>query len=226
MTRPPRQLVFQLDSGPAFDAANYLVTPSNEQAHSFLTGWPDWPSRSALLVGPHGSGKSHLTAIWSEQADAAIVDARRLTLAAVDEIEGAVAVENIDANGSQDKILFHLLNSAREKKFWLLLTASQVPNLIWPKLADLASRLRALPVAELFAPDDALVRAVLVKLFHDRQLAVDAEVVDYISRRMHRSLGVARDLVAALDEEALSLGRRVTRPIASEVMARFEEIEE
>jgi chromosomal replication initiation ATPase DnaA len=219
----PRQLTLPLDHAAKFTAEDFLVSPANEAVHRIVTAWPNWPSRGLLIVGPPGSGKSHLVAIWAERAEAAVHEAEKLTVDLIAELpeNTALAVENIDFPGCSENNLFHLMNTAREKGLWLALTASQAPSLVWPTLPDLASRLRQLPMAELQPPDDGLVQAVLVKLFDDRQLVVDAEVIDYIARRMERSLGAAREVVAALDEEALALGRRVTKPVASAVLARL-----
>jgi chromosomal replication initiation ATPase DnaA len=133
----------------------------------------------------------------------------------------ALVVEDVDGAGASETVLFHLLNAARERGLWLLLTARRGPGESWPHLADLSSRLRAMPRAELDAPGDELVRAVLVKLFDDRQIVVAADVVDYIARNMERSLGAARATVAALDQEALALKRGITRSIAAAVMSRL-----
>ena len=219
----PRQLTLSLDLKGKFTAEDFLVAPANQAAHRIVTAWPDWPVRGLMISGPPGSGKSHLVAIWQEKTAARVYEASDLsegTIAALPE-SASVAIENIDVSGVSENLLFHCLNTAREKNLWIVLTASQTPNLIWPRLPDLASRLRQLPQAELQPPGDELVRAVLVKLFDDRQLAVDAEVIDYIAKRMERSLGAARELVAALDEESLALGRRVTKPVASTVLARL-----
>jgi chromosomal replication initiation ATPase DnaA len=219
----PRQLTFPLDMAAKFTAEDFLVAPANAAAHAAITAWPDWPAHGLLLSGPPGSGKSHLAAIWAERAGAPVVDAGSLTPEMISDLNAgaAIAVENIDFPDASEKILFHFMNAVKEQALWVLMTASQVPSLVWPKLPDLASRLRQLPGAVLQPPDDGLVRAVLVKLFDDRQLAVDAEVIDYVARRMERSLGAAREVVAALDEEALALGRRVTKPVASVVLARL-----
>lgn len=225
MTRAPRQLTFPLDGPPRFSAEDFLVTSANAAAHAILAAWPGWPARGLLIVGPEGSGKSHLAAIWAGMADAAIVEGAELTLDTISALrEGsALVLENADFPGVSEPHLFHLLNAMRERGLWIVLTASRGPDLLWPRLPDLASRLRALPRAELSPPGDDLVRAVLVKLFDDRQLAVEADVIDYVARRMERSLSAARDIVAALDDEALALGRRITRPVAAAVLARLDQ---
>jgi chromosomal replication initiation ATPase DnaA len=130
---------------------------------------------------------------------------------------GALVVEDLATWHVEERALFHLLNLAREQNANLLFTARSPPG-AWPvKLPDLVSRLRELPIVNLDPPDDALLRAVLVKLFADRQLAVDEALIAYLVTRMERSFAAARATVAALDREALRQQRPVTRALASEL---------
>jgi chromosomal replication initiation ATPase DnaA len=101
----------------------------------------------------------------------------------------------------------------------LLITASQHPGQWRVSLPDLRSRLRALPVAELGAPDDSLLRGVLVKLFADRQIAVEQSVISYLVVRMPRSLDAARVVVAEIDRKALEDKAEVSRPFVARILA-------
>lgn len=226
MTPAPRQLTFPLASGPRLGDQDFLVAPANRAAHALATAWPDWPVRAVLVAGDTGTGKSHLASIFAERSGGRFLSGHDLDEHALPPnlADAALAVD--DADQAPERALFHLLNAAREQGAWLFLTVHRLPGPDWPRLPDLASRLRALPNAELAPPDDDLMRLVIVKLFCDRQLMVDAEVVDYVARRMERSLAAARHLVAALDEEALARGRRITRSIAADVLARFDETED
>jgi chromosomal replication initiation ATPase DnaA len=119
--------------------------------------------------------------------------------------------------GADDRALFHLINLAREDNAALLFTARSAPT-TWPvAIPDLVSRLRALPVVTLRAPDDAMLRAVIVKLAADRQLALDESVVAFIATRIERSFAAARAAVIALDNEALRQRRAPTRALAAEI---------
>ena len=189
---------------------------------------PDWPDTILLLVGPRGSGKSHLASIWATNAHAWTIDATQITQDKVPHLvsNGALAIEDMDRGERDEAALFHLLNLAREKRAFLLITSETPPDRWSLRTPDLLSRLRLAPSVALEAPDDALLKAVLVKLFVDRQLVVDTSVVDYIALRIERSLAKASELVALLDREALSRGRRVSRAIAAEILGAAQETDE
>ena len=228
MRETPKQLAFDLPLDPRFGAEDFLVSPSNEHAYGLIESWPDWPDTILLLVGPRGSGKSHLASIWATNARAWTVDASGITQDKVPHLvsNGALAVEDMDRGERDEAALFHLLNLARERKASLLITCETPPDRWSLRTPDLLSRLRLAPSVSLEAPDDALLKAVLVKLFVDRQLVVDTSVVDYIALRIERSLAKASELVALLDREALSRGRRVSRAIAAEILGAAQETDE
>jgi chromosomal replication initiation ATPase DnaA len=228
MRETPKQLAFDLPLDPRFGAEDFLVSPSNEQAYGQIESWPDWPDTILVLVGPRGSGKSHLASIWATNAHAWTIDATEITQDKVPHLvsNGALAIEDMDRGERDEAALFHLLNLAREKRAFLLITSETLPDRWSLRTPDLLSRLRLAPSVALEAPDDALLKAVLVKLFVDRQLVVDTSVVDYIALRIERSLAKASELVALLDREALSRGRRVSRAIAAEILGAAQETEE
>ena len=220
MTSGPRQLALALPHAENFAREDFLSGPSNEAALRLVEQWPDWPARSAALVGPHGSGKSHLAAIWAGHAGARFLSGRALKATELPAAlaTGALVLEDLVPGELDERALFHLLNLAREEDAFLLLTARTAPAGWSVGIADLASRLRAIPAVTLSPPDDALWRAVLVKLFADRQLMIDASVVSYLATRLERSFAAARAAVDLLDREALRRQRPVTRALAAEVL--------
>jgi len=215
-----RQLALDLPVEPRFGAEDFLVSPSNEAAYAMVERWPDWPAPALIVSGPRGAGKSHLAAIWAERAGARVVTGAGLALAHPPALAaaGATLVEDADRVGAAEAQLFHLMNLLRETGGFLVLTAQTPPDLWDVTTPDLLSRLRLAPMVELAPPDDALMRAVLVKLLVDRQLVVDTALVDYVALRLDRSLDAARRFVAALDHEALARGRRVSRALAGDVL--------
>jgi chromosomal replication initiation ATPase DnaA len=204
-------------------SADFLISAANAEAFSLIDAWPAWPASTAVLSGPAGSGKTHLVEIWRSRSDASVLQACDLDNAVVDRLieQGSVAVENIHAAPIHEAALFHLLNLASERKASVLLTSRIAASMLSVALPDLVSRLRAARAVELGAPDDALLSAVLVKLFSDRQLSVDSGVIEYITRRMERSLEAANSLVELLDRDALAGGGPVSRKLASQTLTRL-----
>ena len=216
----PRQLAFALPHAESLTRDNFLEGPANAAGLALVDSWPEWPNRIMLLVGPEGSGKSHLAAIWAEEAGARSISAHALTAASVPGalVTGALVVEDLNASDFDERALFHLMNLAREDQAFVLITARVPPSAVQIELRDLRSRLRAVPVVSLLPPDDQLFRALIVKFCADRQMTIDESVVGYLATRIERSYAAVRRAVELLDGEALRLGRPVTRALAAELL--------
>jgi chromosomal replication initiation ATPase DnaA len=209
------QLVLPLETRSALGRADFIVAPGNERAVAFLDSYPNWPAPAAALYGPPACGKSHLAAVWAEKAGAKIVEAASLD---ADVPDGALVVENVTA-GVPQAALFALL----ERGAPLLLTA-QAPPSEWPQkfglsLPDLVTRARALLAFALWAPDDALLMGLAVKLFADRQLQVPESVVAHMIRNLERSPGAIRDFVAQADAVALAEKRPINISLIRDLLA-------
>ena len=218
-----RQLTLALPHRAALGREDFLVAPSNRAAVALIDSWPNWPAHAVLMIGPAGSGKSHLVEVWRGRSGAPRIEAERVGAAGVPELlrQGSLAIEDLPGPSLDERGLFHLHNLARESGVQLLLTSASRPGSWDLALPDLVSRLRAAPVVELGPPDDELLRGVLVKHFADRQLAVDESLLSYLIARMPRSLDAARLLVSEIDRVALEERAEVTRPLASRILAGF-----
>jgi len=216
----PRQLALALPHAESLTRDNFLEGPANTAGLALVERWPEWPNPIMLLIGPEGSGKSHLAAIWAEQAGARSTSAHALTPASVPAAlaTGALVVEDLNPSEADERALFHLMNLAREDGAFVLITARMPPSTFQIELRDLRSRLRAVPTVSLLPPDDALFRALIVKFCADRQMAVDESVVSYLATRIERSYAAARRAIELLDGEGLRLGRPVTRALAAELL--------
>lgn len=214
------QLALDLPHRAATGREDFLVSPANEAAVAAVDRWPDWPSPVLVLVGPPGSGKTHLADVWRTRSSAALTRAAGLDREQLPLLmrSGAVVVEDAPGDALDEVALFHLINMARESKGAVLITSQRFPAQWNIALPDLRSRLKAAQVAQLGDPDDALLRGVLVKLFADRQLNVGETVISYMIMRMERSLDTARHLVAAIDARALAEKAEITRAFVARVM--------
>jgi chromosomal replication initiation ATPase DnaA len=223
MISPPRQLTFGWRHSPSFAREDFLPAPSNRDALSAIELWPNWAGRMLTLVGPEGAGKSHLGAIWARASGAITLRGDALNDKDVEASRRAHALllEDADRASQSEALFFHLMNMALENNVWLLLTCRAAPDAWGLNTPDLLSRLRLAPLVRLTAPDIDLIEAVLFKLFSDRQLQVEPRVIAYVALRIERSLAAAREIVAMLDNEALTQGQRVTRAMASEALRKI-----
>jgi chromosomal replication initiation ATPase DnaA len=215
----PRQLVLALDHAESFAREDFLIGPSNIAALTLIERWPDWPDRIVALIGPEGCGKSHLAAIWAKATGARVLTAKLLEEGGLPTAlaTGALVLEDLAFAGLDERALFHLVNLAREQGAYMLIT-SRSPLTTFPvAIHDLASRMRAIPSVSLAAPDDSLLRSLIVKLAADRQLNVDDALVNYVANRIERSFVGARTAVARLDEEAMRQHRPITRALAAKL---------
>lgn len=218
-----RQLPFDLAQPTSYALADFIVAPSNADAFRFVEEWSEAAGHFAALVGPVGSGKSHLLAGWAAEVSAGVIapgdDISALKPGALYVIDD---VDQRTAGGSaayDDSFLFHLFNWSKEIGAKLLVSAATPPTQWNRALPDLMSRLGTLPVAVIDEPDDQLLMALLIKLFSDKQLQVDLDVIQYLLPRMDRSFAGAHRLVALMDRKALAERRRITKALARETLA-------
>jgi chromosomal replication initiation ATPase DnaA len=216
----PQQLPLDLGHVPGYSRDDLIVGSANRAAVDLVGCWPDWPSPVAILCGPAGSGKTHLAAIWSAEAGATVVDPAEIGRAAIAQGEaGPIVIDDIGGRQIDEAGLFHVINAVRSAGTQILMTSRLRPA-SWPvRLPDLASRLNAATVVEIAVPDDALLAAVITKLFADRQVSVEPHVVSFLIGRIERSLSAASRIVDLLDRAALERKGRITRALAAEVAA-------
>lgn len=220
------QIPFDFDHRPALGGEDFLVSPCNAEAVAWVERWPDWPGTALAIVGPQGAGKTHLAHVFQALSHAPVITAAILREQGVERVldrQPALVLEDVEAfvgpNGAGlEEDLLHLYNLAREGDVKLLLTALSAPARWNIALKDLSSRLNTAQVAEIRPPDDALLAALIVKQFSDRQLNVDQDVLTYMLARMDRSFAGVRNLVCAIDEAALAEKRAITIPLVRRVL--------
>lgn len=215
-----KQIPLDLGHKTSFNAADFLRLPCNDDAMEHLLNWPNWGAHAMALVGPSGSGKSHLAMVWAEKAGAIVwqEDSDIVSLG-----EGvAIVVDDADSTSVTDEALFHMYNWTKETRGSLLLTGQKAPNLWDKKLPDLVSRLATLPVAEIGMPDEQTLEIVLLKQLSDRQLSMDIKVISYLITHMNRSFEDIRLIVDAVDKLSLAKKNKITIPIVKDVMKAME----
>ncbi len=216
-----RQLSFDLPAKTALGREDFFVSPANALAVAMISA-TSWPGNKLVLSGPAGSGKTHLAHVWAQETGGRIIQSSSLQYVQVPELsKTAIAVEDVPAIASdmdQQRALFHLHNLVLAEGNALLMTGRTTPKFWQLPLADLQSRVEGAHHVALDPPDDALLGAVLAKLFLDRQLNPGPDVIAYLVKHMDRSFAVAAQVVEKLDQVALSEKREITRALAVRVL--------
>lgn len=223
------QFALPLPQRAAMGIDDFLVTDSNFVAFQWLTSGQAWPSPCAILTGPEGCGKTHALHVWCATTNAQFLKASDFLQRGTDwrslfqDVEHTerpsfrLAIDDasdLAQKAESETTLFHLYNALRDINGQLLL-ADRIPVKDWGiQLPDLRSRLLASLALEIAPPDDALMAALLMKHFGDRQLTVAADVIDYLLSRLPRTAKAIRDAVSWLDTASLAERRNITIPLA------------
>lgn len=212
------QLAFDWPTGVALGPDDFFVSEANAQAFAMVNAPYTWPESKLVVTGPSGSGKSHLAGVFASHNDAEVVHACDITADFTTDAEAIVIEDMQTLPAASEEAVFHLHNNLRAKGGILLMTADAPPSR-WPiALPDLASRMQATTITTIAAPDDALLSALIMKLFADRQISPKPDLVRYLSTRIERSYAAASKIVAALDAAALAQGRKINKALAGDLL--------
>ena len=224
------QLVLGLSLKEALEKEDFFISPSNLDAVTLLGNTDRWASGVLLLVGPKGSGKTHLCTVWSKEQKA-----KQLKLEAVlPEIEkglnhDVICIEDIDfieeaERQKKSKIeegIFHLINSIRSRGGKLLISSSKMPSALPISLKDLVSRLQSFSNINIKEPDDSLVMALLLKYFNDRQIYIKHSNLTYIAARIDRTYSSIYEFVDYVDHKSLVLNTKINRPFIESALSQM-----
>lgn len=219
------QLVFDLPQRAAMGREAFLVSDSNRQAVALVDGFADWSTPVQWIYGPTGAGKSHLGAVLAGRFRILTIEATALTgpqMMAL--LDGSAAYEGVIIDRldrlppEAEEALFHLLNFARHEGVKILLLSEKTATQMPLRLPDLVSRLKAIASVAIKSPDDSLMRGLMVKLFGDRQIKIEARVVDYLLPRIVRDYASMANLVGTIDRRALAEKRKITVPMVAEIL--------
>lgn len=199
------QLILSFPLKEMLDKENFSVSKSNEDAVLWLDKAEKWSFKTLLLVGPEGSGKTHLSEVFKATTPNAVL---------FEDLDRKIARNGKDV----EEELFHIFNKVQEKNQRLLITSRLPLSTLRITLKDLESRLKAAQTTYLKSPDDTLLTKVLEKLFKDRQLELSPESLSYLSTRITRDFDTLKSIAETVDQEQLRTKRKVTIPFLRDIL--------
>ncbi|MCZ2204407.1 DnaA regulatory inactivator HdaA [Bartonella sp. A05] len=224
MNKRETQLPLELPYKSVFSFDDLVITESNRMAFQLIEHWPNWIFPIAILVGKEGSGKTHFSSVWAQKANALSIHRDEIDqVVAVASSGKSLLIEDIDAGTISETGLFHLINSIKQANLdaiqaTLLITARTLPSTWNLELNDLKSRLNSVMLVTIEQPDDALLTAIAFKLFSDRQIVVQSDIIHYLVSRCERSLFSLRCAVDSIDRLSLQKKSKITRAVVGEVL--------
>jgi len=207
-----RQIPFDLSPGQSFDFSNFILGEANAAAYKIVSAWPDWPSKILCLIGPAGSGKTHLGHAW-------LTETGGIPAQTGSEFPGSWRGKTVlidDAESRDETILFTALNMALNGDVaGLMLTSHLIPAQWKVVLPDLRSRLVNAPVIDLKDPGDDLLESIIRQLFEAKGRIISKDLIDYLLKYQDRSIGNLRAVVDKLDLAASEMKSDLTKRFAA-----------
>jgi chromosomal replication initiation ATPase DnaA len=228
MTDAVKQIPLAFEPQTDFRREDFMVADCNKKAFAMIDRWPEWSMFGLFLYGPEGCGKTHLAHIFADRVArlsprpvaVQMINAREVKPSKVERLyreNPCLVVENLTAE-ADNTALFHLFNLYQNEGGSVLFTSSQAPARLAFTLPDLCSRIRMLPAVAITEPDDAMLEALVVKLFTDRQIVISSDVLNFIVQNTQRSFSFVQKFVAEIDTVSLAYKRAVSVPIAREAL--------
>ena len=218
-----KQLYFEMPNKKALGIEDYIVTDSNNFAFDLIVKMVKGEINFGLISGPPYSGKTHLSKILIKNArnyKTLYFDRDYQNLLNRFEDSDFFILENID-NVKHDKFeekLFHIINLAKENNKKLLMTSRKPISEIDLNLEDLKSRLNSILEAKIKEPDDQLMELLLIKIFNDKQLKINPNIIDFLVSRLERSYESINFFIEKIDKFSLEKGKKITIPLINDLL--------
>ncbi|MAR79341.1 MAG: hypothetical protein CMM18_03820 [Rhodospirillaceae bacterium] len=215
------QYNFEFKNIPAFERKDFIVSSSNFEAVSWLDKWPNWEKSGIFFYGAPGSGKTHLIHSWKFKTGGLILNEKNSSNFSINKIyeNKHLAVDN--ASKIPEKTLLHVINICIEEKGTIFILDREAPARWEVSLKDLESRLRAMTTVELKNPDDKLIEQLFFKLFYDRQIKINDDVVKYLVKRVERDFEYIQSIVEIIDTKSFSYKKEITIPFVAGVLKKI-----
>ena len=218
-----KQLYFDMPDKTALGIEDYIITESNSFAFDLISRMIKGEINQGVISGPSFSGKTHLSKILIKNIgsnESLYIDRDYKKIIEKVGSSNLIVIENIDKvlEDKSEEDLFHIINFTKENDKKLLMTSCKSISNIEFKLEDLKSRLNAILEAKIMQPDDELMKLVLIKIFNDKQLLINPNVINFLKSRLERSYKSINDFIKKIDKFSLEKGKKITIALINDLI--------
>ena len=218
-----KQLYFEMPNKSALGIEDYMITDSNNFAFDLIIKMVKGEINFGLISGPPYSGKTHLSKILVKNTinyKSLYIDRDYQNILDKFESSDILILENIDKvkYDKSEQDLFHIINLVKESNKKLLMTSRKSISEIDLSLEDLKSRLNSIIEAKIKEPDDQLMKLILIKIFNDKQLKINPNVIDFLMSRLVRSYESINLFIDKIDKFSLERGKNITIPLINDLL--------
>ena len=214
------QLVFKFPFKTRYFEQDFFVSSNNFSAYKLIESWPNWPGKWVNIIGPTGSGKTHLSKILEKKIKKLkVVDETNVNEKIISELRhfDCLIIDNFK-NKIEDKLLYSILNQSKQLENFIVINSKLQLNKFEIKLKDLKSRFNSFIFIGIDLPTDDLLQVIISKSFSDKQINLNPKVSEYIVKNVDRSYEKMFKFLSDLDELSLSSGKSININLIKKVL--------
>ena len=214
------QLTFKFPFSRKYYEQDFFVSSNNFSAFNLIDAWPNWPGRWLNIFGDNGCGKTYLSKILEKKIkNSKIIDAKNIKNEIIEELNNleCLIIDNFN-NNIQENLLYTILNQSKQLDIFLLINSKiSIKNLSF-SLKDLKSRLDSFVYIGIELPTDNLLKVIITKNFSDKQININAKLIDFIINNTERSYKKLFKFLKDLDDLSLSTGKSININLIKKVL--------
>jgi chromosomal replication initiation ATPase DnaA len=213
------QLIFKFPFKANYFEEDFYVSVNNFNAYKLIESWPKWPSRYVNIFGPSGCGKTHLANIFKKKINSFFITASELDNSSLPliKLKECLIIDDYK-NNIEEKLFYSVLNQSHQINQYVIVNSLNPIKTSMVKLNDLMSRYDNFIEIGIDLPTDELIRVILSKNFSDKQVKIEAKLLEYILKNINRSYEDIFDLIDKLDTLSLSTGKSININLIKNVL--------
>ena len=213
------QLTFKFPFKINYFEEDFYVSENNFSAYKLIENWPKWSGRHVNIFGPSGCGKTHLANIFKKKINSLYIKASELCDESLPliKLKECLIIDDYK-NNIEEKLFYSILNLSYQSNQYVIVNSLESIKTSVILLHDLKSRFNNFVDIGIDLPTDNLIRVILTKNFSDKQVKVEAKLLEYVLKNIIRSYDAVYNLIDKVDSLSLSTGKSININLIKKVL--------